>query len=245
MAAAFANYLVPLQIGARDVAFPRLNSFGFWAFFFGGVFLNLSWFMGGAPDGGWFAYAPNTGVAFSPTHGMDFWVLALQITGLASLTGAINLIVTILNMRAPGMSLMRMPVFTWMILVTQFLLVFAIPVITVALVLLNFERLFGGHVLRRAGRRGPTPVAAPVLDLRAPGGLHPDLAQLRHRVRGAPGLQPQSRSFGYPVRGVLRRGDRLHGLGRLGAPHVRLRASARSRSPCSRSRRCSSPCRPA
>ena len=134
---------MPLQIGARDVAFPRLNSFGFWAFFFGGVFLNLSWFMGGAPDGGWFAYAPNTGVAFSPTHGMDFWVLALQITGLASLTGAINLIVTILNMRAPGMSLMRMPVFTWMILVTKFLLVFAIPVITVALVLLNFQRLFG------------------------------------------------------------------------------------------------------
>ena len=143
MAAAFGNYLVPLQIGARDVAFPRLNSFGFWAFFFGGVFLNLSWFMGGAPDGGWFAYAPNTGVPFSPTHGMDFWVLALQITGLASLTGAINLIVTILNMRAPGMSLMRMPVLSWMILVVQFLLVFAIPVITVALVLLNFQRLFG------------------------------------------------------------------------------------------------------
>ena len=107
------------------------------------MFLNLSWFMGGAPDGGWFAYAPNTGVPFSPTHGMDFWVLALQITGLASLTGAINLIVTILNMRAPGMSLMRMPIFTWMILVVQFLLVFAIPVITVALVLLNFQRLFG------------------------------------------------------------------------------------------------------
>jgi cytochrome c oxidase subunit 1 len=143
MAAAFGNYLVPLQIGARDVAFPRLNAFGFWAFFFGGVVLNLSWFMGGAPDGGWFAYAPNTGVPFSPTHGIDFWVLALQITGLASLTGAINLIVTILNMRAPGMSLMRMPIFTWMILVVQFLLVFAIPVITVALVLLNFERLFG------------------------------------------------------------------------------------------------------
>jgi cytochrome c oxidase subunit 1 len=143
MAAAFGNYLVPLQVGARDVAFPRLNAFGFWAFFFGGVFLNLSWFMGGAPDGGWFAYAPNTGVPFSPTHGIDFWVLALQITGLASLTGAINLIVTILNMRAPGMSLMRMPIFTWMILVVQFLLVFAIPVITVALVLLNFERLFG------------------------------------------------------------------------------------------------------
>src|SRR5262245_33896550 len=143
MAAALANYLVPLQIGARDVAFPRMNAFGLWAFLSGGIFLNLAWFMGGAADGGWFAYAPNTGVPFSPTHGMDFWVLALQITGIASLVSAINLIVTILNMRAPGMSLMRMPIFSWMILVVQFLLVFAIPVITVALVLLNFQRLFG------------------------------------------------------------------------------------------------------
>ena len=143
MAAAFANYLIPLQIGARDVAFPRLNAFGFWCFLFGGIFLNTSWFLGGASDSGWFAYAPNTSVAFSPSHGVDFWALGLQITGIASLTGAINLIVTILNMRAPGMSLMRMPIFTWMILVVQFLLLFAIPVITVALFLLSFQRNFG------------------------------------------------------------------------------------------------------
>ena len=143
MAAAFANYLIPLQIGARDVAFPRLNAFGFWCFLFGGVFLNTSWFLGGASDSGWFAYAPNTSVAFSPSHGVDFWALGLQITGIASLTGAINLIVTILNMRAPGMSLMKMPIFTWMILVVQFLLLFAIPVITVALFLLSFQRNFG------------------------------------------------------------------------------------------------------
>ncbi|CAB4870048.1 unannotated protein [freshwater metagenome] len=143
MAAAFANYLVPLQIGARDVAFPRLNAFGFWCFLFGGIFLNTSWFLGGASDSGWFAYAPNTSVAFSPSHGVDFWALGLQITGIASLTGAINLIVTVLNMRAPGMSLMKMPIFTWMILVVQFLLLFAIPVITVALFLLSFQRNFG------------------------------------------------------------------------------------------------------
>jgi cytochrome c oxidase subunit 1 len=142
MAAAFANYFVPLQIGARDVAFPRINAFGFWCFLFGGLFLNTSWFLGGAADGGWFMYAPNSSVLFSPSHGIDFWVLGLQITGIASLTGAINLIVTILNMRAPGMSLMRMPIFTWMILVVQFLLLFAIPVITVALFLLNFQRAF-------------------------------------------------------------------------------------------------------
>ena len=143
MAAAFANYLVPLQIGARDVAFPRLNAFGFWCFLFGGIFLNTSWFLGGAADTGWFAYAPNTALAFSPSHGVDFWALGLQITGIASLTGAINLIVTVLNMRAPGMSLMKMPIFTWMILVVQFLLLFAIPVITVALFLLMFQRNFG------------------------------------------------------------------------------------------------------
>ena len=143
MAAAFANYFVPLQIGARDVAFPRMNAFGFWCFLGGGLFLYLSPLLGGLPDGGWFAYAPNTGPIFSPSHGMDFWTLALQITGIASLTGSINLIVTILNMRAPGMKLMMMPVFTWMILVIQFLLVFAIPVITVALFLLSFQRLFG------------------------------------------------------------------------------------------------------
>jgi cytochrome c oxidase subunit I len=143
MVAAFANYLVPLQVGARDVAFPRLNAFGFWCFLFGGVFLYLSMFTGGMADGGWFMYAPNSGPVFSPGHGVDYWTLALLITGIASLTSAINLIVTVLNMRAPGMNMMKMPIFTWMVLVVQFLLVFAIPVITVALVLLNFQRRFG------------------------------------------------------------------------------------------------------
>ena len=145
MAAGWANYFVPLQIGARDVAFPRMNAFGFWCFLFGGIFLNTSWILGGAADGGWFMYQPNANALFSPTHGVDFWSLGLQITGIASLTGAINLIVTILNMRAPGMSLMKMPIFTWMILVVQFLLVFAIPVITVALFLLMFQRNFGAQ----------------------------------------------------------------------------------------------------
>jgi cytochrome c oxidase subunit 1 len=145
MGAAFMNYLVPIQIGARDVAFPRLNALSFWVFLSGGLFLNTSWFLGGGPDGGWFAYAPNTGVIFSPSHGMDFYAIGLQITGIASLVGGINLVVTVLNMRAPGMSLMKMPVFTWMAFVTQMLLVFAIPVISVALFLLTFDRLFGAN----------------------------------------------------------------------------------------------------
>src|SRR3954447_18745912 len=143
--AAFMNYLIPLQIGARDVAFPRLNAFGFWCFLFGGVLLNSSWLLGHAPDGGWFNYAPNSGVIYSPTHGIDFWNMGLLITGIASLVGAVNLITTVLNMRAPGMTLMKMPVFTWMSLVTQFLLLFAIPVLTSAQFLLMFDRLFGAQ----------------------------------------------------------------------------------------------------
>ena len=142
MAAAFANYFIPLQIGARDVAFPRLNALSLWVFVAGGIFINSSWLLGGGADGGWFMYAPNSDVPFSPSNGVDFWALGLQITGIASLVGAINLIVTVLNMRAPGMSLMRMPIFTWMAFVVQFLLLFAIPVITVALFLLMFQRTY-------------------------------------------------------------------------------------------------------
>jgi cytochrome c oxidase subunit I len=143
MAAAFANYMIPLQIGARDVAFPRLNALSLWTFVAGGIFINSSWFLGGGADGGWFMYAPNSSTPFSPSDGVNFWTLGLLITGVASLVGAINLIVTVLNMRAPGMTLMRMPIFTWMAMITQFLLLFAMPVITVALFLLLFQRNFG------------------------------------------------------------------------------------------------------
>ena len=142
-AAAFANYLIPLQIGARDVAFPRLNALSFWVWLSGAIFLNTSWIVGGGgADCGWFCYSPNSGITFSPTNGVDFYAIGLLITGIASLVSAVNLAVTCLNMRAPGMSLFRMPVLTWMLLVTQFLLAFALPVITVALLLLLFDRQF-------------------------------------------------------------------------------------------------------
>ena len=155
MAAAFANYLLPLQVGARDVAFPRLNAFSLWCFLAGGIFLNTSWLLGSAPDGGWFGYAPNSGLVYSPSHGMDFYAIGLQIVGIASLVSAINLIVTVLNMRTKGMSLWRMPVLTWMLLVVQFLLLFAIPVITVALFLLTFDRLFGANFFNVAAGADP------------------------------------------------------------------------------------------
>ncbi len=143
LAAAFANYLIPLQIGARDVAFPRLNALSFWVWLSGAVFLNSTWLVGGGgADCGWFCYSPNSGVTFSPSHGVDFYAIGLLIAGIASLVSSVNLIVTVLNMRAPGMTLFRMPVLTWMLLVTQFLLAFALPVITVALFLLLFDRVF-------------------------------------------------------------------------------------------------------
>ncbi|HUL85217.1 MAG TPA: cytochrome c oxidase subunit I [Actinomycetota bacterium] len=138
MSAAFFNYLIPLMIGARDVAFPRLNAFSYWVFLAGGLFLYSSWFLGGAPNGGWFGYAPNA--TTDPTPGMTFYALGLLITGIASSAGAINLAVTVVNMRAPGMTLFRMPVFVWMGLVVQFLLAFSLPIITVALFEMLFDR---------------------------------------------------------------------------------------------------------
>jgi cytochrome c oxidase subunit 1 len=138
MSAAFFNYFIPLMIGARDVAFPRLNAFSFWVFLFGGLFLYSSWFLGGAPNGGWFGYAPNS--TTDPSIGMTFYALGLLITGIASTAGAVNLAVTVVNMRAPGMTLFRTPVFVWMGLVVQFLLAFSMPIITVALFQLLFDR---------------------------------------------------------------------------------------------------------
>ena len=155
MGAAFFNYIIPLQIGARDVAFPRLNAFSYWTFLAGAIMLNGSWFLGGAPNAGWFGYAPITGEAYNPGHGIDFWIMSLQLLGIASLAAAFNFIVTILNMRAPGMTLMRMPLFTWMTLITAFLLVLAFPVITVALIELMLDRFFGTNFFVPAAGANP------------------------------------------------------------------------------------------
>nr|WP_307290879.1 cytochrome c oxidase subunit I [Bacillus sp. SORGH_AS_0510] len=140
---AFMNAVMPLQIGARDVAFPFVNAVSFWLFFFGGVFLNLSWFLGGAPDAGWTSYA-SLAMA-SKGHGVDFYILGLQISGFGTLMGGINFLVTIINMRAPGMTYMRMPLFTWTTFVTSALILFAFPPLTVGLVLMMFDRMFGAN----------------------------------------------------------------------------------------------------
>jgi len=153
LSAAFFNFIMPLQIGARDVAFPRMNTFSLWAFVFGAIFINLSWLfpsvdgagVGSAPAIGWFGYAPLTSKSYDAGLGTDFWIMGLQILGLASLLASFNFITTILNMRAPGLKMMRLPVFTWMTLITSFLIIMAFPAITVALVQLMFDRQFGTH----------------------------------------------------------------------------------------------------
>ena len=145
LAAAMFNFLIPLQIGARDVAFPRLNAFSYWTFLFGGLLLNASFLFGQVPDAGWFGYANLTSKQYSPGMGIDFWLLSLQVLGIASIASAVNFTTTILNMRAPGMSLMRMPLFTWMSFVTNVLMLLAFPAITVGLIFLMFDRFFGTH----------------------------------------------------------------------------------------------------
>jgi cytochrome c oxidase subunit 1 len=143
LSVAFFNYIMPLQIGARDVAFPRLNAFSFWVFLLGGILLNISWFFGDAPGQGWYGYAPLTERAWSPSRSVDFWMLGLQVLGVSSMAGSFNFIVTILNMRAPGVTLMRMPIFSWSTLITSILIVMAFPAITVALILLTMDRFAG------------------------------------------------------------------------------------------------------
>ena len=145
MAVAFFNYVVPLQIGARDVAFPRLNALGYWIYLFGALFINSSFLFGAAPNTSWVGYSTLTSLNQSPGLNVDFWLIGLSILGISSIAGGVNFITTIVNLRAPGMKLMRMPLFTWMTLVTSFLLVTALPVIAVALILLAFDRFFGAN----------------------------------------------------------------------------------------------------
>ena len=140
LSAAFFNFMLPLLIGARDVAFPRLNAFSYWVFLFGGLLLYSSFMLGGAPSGGWFGYAP---LSLQPAQHMTFYALGLLILGISSTVSAVNFAVTVINMRAPGMSLFRMPVFVWMTFVVSFLLIFALPVLTIGLVELFFDLRFG------------------------------------------------------------------------------------------------------
>ncbi len=139
----FANYFVPLMIGARDLAFPRMNAFGYWVYSLGGLMIYTSFFLGGAPDIGWTGYAPNTSLSANPGLGVDFYAFGLFISGIGTTITALNLIVTIVNLRAPGMTFMRMPVFPWMILIMSFMIIFAFPPLTIAFLQVIIDRTFG------------------------------------------------------------------------------------------------------
>lgn len=136
------NFVVPLQIGARDVAFPRLNAISFWLFFMGAMLFNISFVIGGSPDSGWSSYFPLAGNEFSPSVGTNYYMISLQIAGIGTLMTGINFLTTILRMRAPGMTLMKMPMFTWSIFVTNIIIIFAFPVFTIALLMGTMDRLF-------------------------------------------------------------------------------------------------------
>ena len=148
----FANYLVPIMIGARDMAFPRLNAFSFWLTAFGGLLLYYSFLggfglygMGNAPDVGWFAYAPLTGKAFSPGHNVDYWALALIVSGFGTVGTAINIIATTVSLRCKGMTFFRMPLFVWLLLVVSALTLVTITPLTAAQVMLLLDRYLGAH----------------------------------------------------------------------------------------------------
>ena len=143
----FANAVLPLQIGSPDVAFPRLNAFSYWLFLFGGLTVMAGFITpGGAADFGWFAYTPLSDAIHSPGTGADLWIVGLVVAGLGTILGAVNMITTVICLRAPGMTMYRMPIFTWNILLTSFLILMAFPILTAALLGLLADRHLGAHV---------------------------------------------------------------------------------------------------
>ncbi|WP_062237868.1 cytochrome aa3 quinol oxidase subunit I [Fictibacillus sp. FJAT-27399] len=152
---ALFNIVVPLQLGARDVAYPFLNALSFWLFFFGAMLFNLSFVVGGSPDAGWLSYPPLSELAGSPGPGQNFYIWGIQISGIGSLATGINFLVTILKMRAPGMKLMKMPLFSWSVLASCITIIFAFPVLTVTLALLFVDRFFGAHIFTATGGGNP------------------------------------------------------------------------------------------
>src|SRR3712207_4621036 len=144
---AFANLVLPLQIGAPDVSFPRLNAFSYWLFLFGGLLLMASFLTpSGAADFGWYAYVPLTDSINSPGPGADLWFVGLTVSGLGTILGGVNMITTVITLRAPGMTMFRMPIFTWNILITSLLVIMVFPLLVAALFALEADRRLGAHV---------------------------------------------------------------------------------------------------
>src|SRR5215831_2519965 len=151
----FANSIVPLQIGARDMAFPRLNAFSYWLLLFGGILLYWGFLNGTPPDTGWFSYAPLSERPFTLESSVDYWALGLLVTSFGTIATGVNMLVTIVKLRAPGMGWFQMPVFSWMWLVTAFLILAAIPSLTAAQIMLLFDRYLGAHFFDPAAGADP------------------------------------------------------------------------------------------
>ena len=222
-----ANYVVPLQIGARDMAFPRLNAYSFWLVPFGGILLHFSFLAGGAPAVGWFAYAPLSETAYSSQPGVDYWALSLLVLGIGSVGANINFIATVLCSRAPNMTLRRLPLFSWMIFVNAFLVILALPVLNAGLVMILIDRLLNTHFFLRA-RRLRHHVAAYFLGLWTSGGLHRGHPGFRHLIRDHSGLFAQA-DFWLRVCRRLDCRDRLPQPRGLGAPYVYDRPGSHDR----------------
>ena len=150
MLVGFATYFLPLMIGANEMAFPRLNAFSFWSFLFGGLLLYFSFFAGGAPNVGWFSYAPLTEKFFNFSPGVDYWAFSLLLMGIGTIGAALNFIVTTLTMRARGLRLNQLPLFVWMVFVNAFLILAAFPVLNAGLVMILIDRLLNAHFFQAA-----------------------------------------------------------------------------------------------
>ncbi len=172
--------MVPLMIGARDMAFPRLNALSLLALAAAaGSSCTSASSPGARPPAGWFSYAPLSETPYSSTVGTDYWVLALLVLGIGSVATAINIIATILTLRAPGMTMRRVPLFVWMTFVTAILIILALPVLNASLVMLLIDRQLEAHFFTAVRRGQRRPVAALLLDLRTPRGLHHGAARVR------------------------------------------------------------------
>ncbi len=185
-----ANWMIPMQVGAPDMALPRLNNFSFWILPFAFTLLLGTLFVpGGSPAGGWTLYPP---LSLQAGDGFPMAIFAIHLMGASSILGSINVVVTIMNMRAPGVGLLNMPLFVWSWLITAYLLIATMPVLAGAVTMLLTDHFFGTVVLLRLGRRRPGDVPAHLLVLRTPRGVHPHIAGLRHHVGDHPDLLAQA-----------------------------------------------------
>ena len=216
------NYVLPLQIGARDMAFPRLNAFGFWCVPFGGILLHFSVLAGGAPAVGWFSYAPLSETPYSSSPGVDYWAVAIFVLGIGSLSFAINTIATVISLRGPGMTMRRLPLFTWINFVNAFIIIFALPVLNAGPGDDPDRSPTAGPFLSTDWRRFSRSVATYLLGVRSPRSLHPGPSRIRNRLRNHSGFFAET-DFRLRICCRLECSHSSPKSGRLGTSHVHRR----------------------